>query len=147
MLGHDPRDGHPITKQFFGAFWVLFQGILYAATEYRRVKVFLQPGNHGRIKDRHFGRATIDKWDAYETMLYGTLQAAFRERPNVEFFQDETPYGEFEAFGRRGMYTHGDTVVPAGNPSKTLNMHAIESFIERTNSARAPEACRCSRWS
>jgi predicted phosphodiesterase len=139
MLGHDPRDGHPVTKQFFGAYSVLVQGILFAATQFKAVKVFCQPGNHGRIKDRHFGRATIDKWDAYETMLYGAIQAAFVKAPNVQFFQDETPWGEYEAFGRRGMYTHGDTVVPAGNPSKTLNMHAIESFIERTNSARAAE--------
>jgi len=81
---HDPRDAATITEQFGAAVYLLSQAVTTWAAAYKRVTVRCVPGNHGRNKRRHPDRATTQKWDSFENMIYFALKMAVATLPNVK---------------------------------------------------------------
>lgn len=127
-----------LTTQFAGTLSILGQAISYAAGQFKSVRVVCTPGNHGRnVGKSDKGRATNQKWDSYENMIYISLQLMMQSHKNVQFSIPEAPYLIFEVLGHKFFQTHGDTVVNVGNPGNALNMKSITNQINSINSSIA----------
>jgi hypothetical protein len=133
---HDLRTGAPMAEQFARALWVLSGALARFVEAFPRVTVFCTPGNHGRIKDRHPERATDEKWDSYENMLYEALRVRFSGVKSIKFHIPRTPFYQYEAFGMRGFITHGDTVINPGYPGRTINVQNVEKQVLKLSSAK-----------
>lgn len=132
---HDPRDGAELAEQVCRSIHILSQGIAYLASGYKKIRVRCATGNHGRNKARHEDRATFQKWDSHETILYYSLKQSCSALKNVEFFIPRTPYLAYDVFGQHIFATHGDTVFSVGNPGKQVNVSAIEKQVNRINAS------------
>lgn len=132
---YDQRDGAPLAQQCAAAIHLLTQAFLYLGTEFGRVRVRCNPGNHGRFKSRHLDRAVNQKWDAIETVIYFAVKAALKAAGavNVSVEIPQTPFYTWKAFDRYGFATHGDTVFNPGNPAKMLNVSEIRKQINSIN--------------
>lgn len=130
---HDPEAAAPLAEQFRRAMWNLDQALRFLASQFKRVTVFTSPGNHGRRKDRHPGRAVNQKWDGIENMLYGALQISLANVENLTMDIPLTPYYIYKAFDQKGFMTHGDTVVKAGNPGQSIRVDALRKNINEIN--------------
>jgi hypothetical protein len=109
----------------------------YLAVEFPRgVTIFCTPGNHGRNTARHRERATNQKWDSIETMIYVALKEAAAFLPNVKVVLDYQPEYYWNAFGSVGLGTHGDTVIQPGYPGKSINVEGISRQVDKINNAR-----------
>jgi hypothetical protein len=114
---HDPRDGDPLTEQFAASVHLLTQLIVFvSASGYQEVLVNFTPGNHGRNTARHQDRATNQKWDAIETMIYYAISKAVAHLPNVKVNLPYTPFVTYKVFEHNIFATHGDTVIKPGLP-------------------------------
>lgn len=129
-----------LTTQFSGTIDILAQGISFAAQHYKSVRVVCTPGNHGRAWHKSSkDRATVNKWDSYENMIYLALQKILEAKhKNVSFQIPESPYAILDIYGHKYFVTHGDTVVNVGNPGKSINMKSINEQINRANSQLLP---------
>ena len=132
---HDPRDGAELAEQICRAIHILSQGIGYLASGYKKVRVRCATGNHGRDKARHFSRATHQKWDSHETVIYYSLSQMVSKFPNIEFTLPRTPYVTYDVFGQRVFATHGDTVLNVGNPGEQIRIGKIEKQVNRINAS------------
>jgi UDP-2,3-diacylglucosamine pyrophosphatase LpxH len=127
FLEHDRADGFPLAEQFTASLRYLAQSIGYLASAYGRVELYLVPGNHGRNKLRHEGRATTQKWDSYETMLGVSLRAACSALANVTFHLTRAPAVVVPLFDHAALVTHGDTHVKIGDPDTRGALYEAES--------------------
>jgi len=132
---HDPRDAATITEQFSAAVFLLTQALTAWSATYKRVTARCVPGNHGRNKRRHPERATTQKWDSFENMIYFALKMAVATLPNVKVEIPYTPFYTYQAFDQQGFVTHGDTVLDAGFPSSTIDIKKIRNQINELNAA------------
>jgi hypothetical protein len=130
---HDPRDAATMTEQFGAAVHLLTQTVVQAASAFDKVTVRCVPGNHGRNKQRHPDRATTQKWDSFENMIYLAVKYAVATLPNVEIIIPYTPYYTYEAFDKIGFVTHGDTVLDVGFPSSTIDIKKIRNQVNEWN--------------
>ena len=134
---HDPRDGAPLAEQFAAAMHLLAQAFTYLANAgYRSVTVHCTPGNHGRNAARHSQRATNQKWDAIETMLYYSLSVAMSTVPNVKFDIPYRPFVTYSVLGHNFFVTHGDTVIKPGFPGTNIDVGGVRKQINEINAAR-----------
>jgi hypothetical protein len=134
---HDMRDGAPLAEQVAACIRILIQAMRYLAVEFPRgVTIFCTPGNHGRNTARHRERATNQKWDSIETMIYVALKEAAAFLPNVKVVLDYQPEYYWNAFGSVGLGTHGDTVIQPGYPGKSINVEGISRQVDKINNAR-----------
>ncbi len=134
---HDMRDGAPLAEQVAAAMRILIQALRFLAVQFPKgVTVFCTPGNHGRNTARHRERATNQKWDAIETMIYSALKEAAAFLPNVEVVLDYQPEYYWDMFGAVGLGTHGDTVIQPGYPGKSINVEGISRQVDKINNAR-----------
>lgn len=131
FLEHDRADGFPLTEQFTATLRYLAQSLAYLGSAYRVVDVWLVPGNHGRNKLRHPGRATTQKWDSYETCLGVSLRAACSRLENVRFHIARAPAVVVPLFDGAALLTHGDTELAIGDPD--TRGRAYESEANRIN--------------
>lgn len=132
FLGHDLRDGAPLAEQKI-VFWQYMRTfVAYCSAEFPRVRVECQPGNHGRDKMRHPGRATSSKWDSHEWSLYYGLSMMCRELVNVTFYTPRQAVSLVSLFDKTLLLTHGDTEVKLGDP----DTQAARNFtiVDRINS-------------
>lgn len=133
LLLWDYRDGAPLTEQkvvFQLAFEVF---IAECARAYPKVRVFCQPGNHGRDKVRHPGRATSSKWDSHETGMYYALSRACSNLKNVEWDIPFRAVGKIDLHGSWFLLSHGDTEIKLGDPdTKAKDNLAILDKINAT---------------
>lgn len=136
-LLHDPRGGAPRAEQICRAIHLLIQMIAYLSTQFRAIRVRCSSGNHGRNTSRHHDRAVNQKWDSDETILCYSLKAACSALKNVSFDIPLTPYGVYDNFGSKILYTHGDTVLNPGYPGRTINVKKLEEQINRINASLA----------
>jgi hypothetical protein len=135
QLGHQLRDGSPLTEQKC-IFWELFgQLIGVAAQQYPSVRVVCQPGNHGRDKVRHPGRATSRKWDGHEWEMYYGLRKQAAALENVTWQLDFRAVSVVDLYGSKLGVTHGDTEIKLGNPDTKATQNA--QSLDRINSTRA----------
>lgn len=126
LLLHDLRSGAPLAEQQ-AIFWKYFTAfIAYVAMAYKSVRVVCQPGNHGRNKLRHPGRATSSKWDSVEWTMYLALQSMCSELKNVTW---EIPFRALSVVDLHGQIlgvTHADTELKLGHP----DTKAKENFAQ-----------------
>lgn len=130
---HDARDGAPLSEQFAASLHILSQAVAFLSQEFKKVTVRTTPGNHGRNTARHHDRATNQKWDSIETMLYYALKQSLCHLKNVEVQVNYRPYYVYEAFGERTLVTHGDTVIRPGYPGKSINVGDVRKQINEFN--------------
>jgi hypothetical protein len=134
---HDMRDGLPLAEQVAAAIRILVQALRYLAVQFPcGVTVYCTPGNHGRNTARHRERATNQKWDSIETMIYVALKEAARYMPNVKVVLGYEPKYDFKMFGALGMGTHGDTVINPGYPNRSIDVAGISKQVNSINNAR-----------
>lgn len=141
MQGHlHPGDAAAHAEQMARCIHLLIQGIAYLAACYSKVTVECVPGNHGRNKNRHHDRATDQKWDAHETVIYYAVKSALSKLTNVVMNIPRTPFVMSEAFGAGMFGTHFDTVMDVGFAGKNVPTGAILSQINQMNSDWADNA-------
>ena len=135
---HDAREGTTLTSQFAAAVHYLLQLVMFVAAEYPQVDVYCVPGNHGRLKTRHWDRAVQQKWDSVETMIYAALRFAVAQSkvPNVNIHIGQRPYYIVEIFDKKGFITHGDTVLKPGYPGRSINVQGLYQQICKWNASR-----------
>lgn len=132
---HDQVDGAVLAEQISRAIHLLTQAVAQLAAHYPSIDVECTTGNHGRNLTRHFGRATVGKFDSNETVIYSAIKNACRHLTNVRFSIPLRPFGVYEDFGKKTFVTHGDTVLRPGNPGKSINTGGLEAQINRWNAS------------
>lgn len=132
---HDMRDGAVLAEQACRAIHILSQGIAHAAQSFKKVRVRCSTGNHGRNKSRHHERATYQKWDSIETIVYYAIKQACSNLSNVEFFIPKTQFFVYEVFGKKVYATHGDTALNVGYPGKAIRVEQVEGRVNKLNAA------------
>lgn len=116
QLLHDLRAGAPLAEQK-AIFWSYFREFIgQVAAAYPRVRVECQPGNHGRDKVRHPGRATSRKWDGHEWEMYIALREMCRGLQNVEWSIPFRAVSIIDVHGSKLGVTHADTEIKLGDP-------------------------------
>lgn len=148
LLQHDLRDGAPLTEQMV-VFWHLMrEGIGLLSASFPRVDVECQPGNHGRDKIRHPGRATSSKWDGHEWRMYYALSMMFSSVANVSFAIPLKAVSLVDLYGSTLAVTHGDTEVSLANPSTQHDRNVTE--LQRLAASglleRRPDAWFIGHW-
>lgn len=138
LLLHDMRDGAPLTEQAT-AFWkYLAAALAQWSRVYPSVHVECQPGNHGRNKLRHPGRATSSKWDGEETKLAIGLSLMCSNLANVTFggcgFEHFRAVSSVPLYGVNMLMTHGDTEIKLADPDTRAAHNANE--LAKVNSTR-----------
>ncbi len=131
---HDLRDGAPLAEQAAAAMHLLTQAIVFLCGHFKKVTVFCTPGNHGRNTTRHPERATCQKWDSIESMIYFALKTATAHIDNVEVQVPYTPFYTYKAFGMSGFATHGDSVIRPGYPNRAIDVEGVRKQINEINS-------------
>lgn len=135
---HDMRDGDPLTEQFAAAVHLLTQLIVFvSASGYQEVLVNFTPGNHGRNTARHRDRATNQKWDAIETMIYYAISKAVAHLPNIKVNLPYRPYVTYRVFDHNIFATHGDTVIKPGYPNQSINVADVRKQVNEINAKLA----------
>lgn len=132
---HKGGDIVRLAEQQCRSIHLLVQCIAQCAANFKRIRVRFATGNHGRMLQFHHDRATFQKWNSHETVVYYAVMQACANLKNVEFFLPKTPYVTFDLFGKRGIATHGDTVLKPGNPGKAIKTGSIEDQINRINAS------------
>ena len=131
----DPRDGNPLAQQCAAAIRLLAQAISFFSKHFPKVEVFTTTGNHGRNTARHRERATCQKWDSIEQIIYVALQEAARPLKNVTVHLEYQPYYTYAAFDKYGFVTHGDTVINPGYPGKSIDVLNVRKQINEINAS------------
>lgn len=134
QLGHQIGAGAPLAEQ--KAAWWMYTSRMIAefSAQFPQVNVTCQPGNHGRDKIRHPGRATWRKWDGHEFEMYFALERMCSNLKNVKF---TIPFRAVSAVDLHGAWlglTHGDTEVKLGHPDKAAEANARQ--LDKINSTR-----------
>lgn len=133
-LLHDLRDGAPLAEQKC-IFWRHFRSfIAHCAAQYPSVRVFCQPGNHGRDKVRHPGRATSRKWDGHEWEMYWALREMSSGLPTVKWQIDLRAVTVIDLYGASVGLSHGDTEIKLGDPDTRSVQNA--QALDRINATR-----------
>jgi hypothetical protein len=128
------RDGAPLAEQML-IFWKLMsQAVAYLATQFPRVRVVCRPGNHGRNKQRHPGRATSSKWDGHEWTMFYALSMMSTQLKNVTWDLDRSPIAKVDLFGAWLGVTHGDTEVKLGPPDTKASQNAL--ILDKINATK-----------
>lgn len=130
-LGHDQADGAPLAEQCAAFVRMMVDVVAHLAAAFPSVSVYCQSGNHGRNKLRHEGRATNQKWDSFESVLYQGIRAATAHLPTVEWHIPKAPVCVVPLFDRHLLLTHGDTELKIGPPSTKAN--TVEVAINKLN--------------
>jgi hypothetical protein len=131
LLGHDQADGAPLSEQCVAFTRFAADVIAYLAAAFPQVHVFCETGNHGRNKLRHEGRATNQKWDSTETVLYKFLERLFRDVGNVRFSIPKSQEIVIPLFDKHMLMTHGDTALKLGPPDTKAELY--EAALNRMN--------------
>lgn len=143
QLGHQIGAGAPLTEQK-AAFWMYFRSM---AAEFSRafpeVEWHCQPGNHGRDKQRHPGRATWRKWDGHEYECYFALAQMCSGLKNTTFSVPFKAVSKVNLHGSILGVTHGDTEVKLGHPDTAAEKNARQ--LDKMNSARLWD-CEFAAW-
>ena len=132
---HDPRDGKPLAQQVLSAMSYLGQALEFLAEHFPKVVVDCATGNHGRNTARHRERATNQKWDSIETMIYAGVRAYCRSLKNVSVRIVKRAYYSQDLFGVQGYFTHGDTNFDPGYPGKSINVAGMKAQSDDINGA------------
>ncbi len=128
-----PGDSAAQAEQMARCIHLLTQGLAYLAGCYSKVTAECEPGNHGRDKLVHHDRASDQKWNAHETVIYYAVKMALSRYPNITVNIPRTPMVMAEAFGVGMMGTHFDTLMKVGFAGKNVPTGAILDQINQMN--------------
>ena len=128
---HDPRDGAPLALQVDATMGYLAQAVRVVAGEFSEVDVWCSPGNHGRNQSRHHDRAVCQKFDSLENVMYAGMAQGLKHIPNVRVHLDRKPFYRYQVFDHVGFMTHGDTVIAAGFPGRSLNVEKVRAIVNK----------------
>jgi hypothetical protein len=131
---HDVRDGAPLAAQASAAIHYLTQGLAQLANSFSKVDVYCSTGNHGRFTSRHSSRATHQKWDSLEQVIYYAVSKVFSKSKNVSVHLNKNHYVMHDVLGHTVFATHGDTVMEVGSPNKVISVKGVEANISRISS-------------
>jgi hypothetical protein len=149
LLLHDLRDGAPLAEQK-AAFWSYAMAFIgQCAGAFPRVRIYFKPGNHGRDKVRHPGRATSRKWDGHEWEMGFALMMACSGLKNVVWEVDDRgsldrkPYSIIDLHGSNFLLTHADTEIKLGDPDTKAkeNFAALSSINSTLRYGKTFAAC------
>lgn len=132
---HDPTVGAPVAEQAARAIHLLTQFLAHLSNQFPEVNVIFQTGNHGRNTGRHHNRATNQKWDSIETIIYYAVKSSLRNNSNIKYNFPLMPYAVLEVFGKKMFITHGDTVLNLGYPGSNVNTKSLENQINKINAS------------
>ncbi len=132
---HDMRDGEPLAHQAAATIYYLVQTMTFLASNFKKVWIGMTPGNHGRFMDRHPKRATMEKFDSLENVVYFAVKMALKHYPNIEFHIPETPFYVDNCFGRYSFNTHGDTVLKIPMPGSAIDVRSIKNQMNEINAS------------
>lgn len=134
QLMHQIGAGAPLTEQK-AIFWhLLSRFVAEVARAYPEVHVECQPGNHGRDKVRHPGRATWRKWDGHEWEMYYALRQMCSGLKNTTWSLPFRAVSAIDLHGSTLGLTHADTEVKIGHPDGAAKTNARE--LAAINSSR-----------
>lgn len=134
MLLHDMRSGAPLAEQKT-IFWKLFLPFIsLIAAQYPSVHIECQPGNHGRDKLRHPGRATTSKWDSHEFSMYVALKMMCAGLKNVTWSIPFRAVSIVDLHGAKLGVTHADTELKLGDPDTKSRENAAS--LDKVNATR-----------
>lgn len=123
-----------ITYQINGTLSYYVQALNHLKAFYPKIRVYCQPGNHGRVQHKSSkDRATSQKYDSFENVIFYALSEKFVNDPKVEIYVPKAPYVDVMIQGHRIFGTHGDTLFETGNPGKAILTAKIENQINRIN--------------
>lgn len=134
QLGHQLGAGAPLAEQKAIAWMYLRRMIAEFSRAFPRVRVVCQPGNHGRDKQRHPGRATWRKWDGHEFEVYWALREMCSALRNVTFDIPFRAVSIVDLHGQNLLTTHADTEIELGHPDSAAEKNA--RALDRLNSTR-----------
>lgn len=120
LLLHDLRDGAPLVEQKVIAWRLLGQALALIAQNFPKVLVVYEPGNHGRDKARHPGRATSRKYDGHEWEIGYGLREMTRNLKNVTWQLGFRAVEIVDYYDQKLLVTHGDTEVKVGHPDRHI---------------------------
>lgn len=140
MLEHNDRDNAALAEQMVAVSYMLHLGIAYAASAYPGVEVWCEPGNHGRNKLRHPGRATSSKWDNHETAIYKLLALRCSPLKNVRFHIPRAPAVVLPLFDHNALITHGDSELKLKSPSASGGKKSWHDALDFVNAPITADA-------
>lgn len=114
------------------------QALQLLSSSYPSVHVVCEPGNHGRNKLIHEGRATSWKWDGIEWELYKILEMMSSDLTNVRWSVPKAPAVVVPVFNKNMLVTHGDTEMDLKDPDS--GGHTIEKEFNRINAGMVYKA-------
>jgi hypothetical protein len=132
LLGWNDQDNAPLAEQMVAFAQFGTSLVTYLAAAFPEVDVVCEPGNHGRNKLRHQGRATSSKWDSFETVLYQFIRMQCVKLENVRFDIPKAPNALVKLFDKHAVVTHGDTDHKLGSPGSKSS--TWEQAVDRMNS-------------
>ena len=135
LLGHQPEsDNAPLTEQMVAVSHMLFSITRYLSSAFPSVAVHCVPGNHGRNKLTHPGRATSSKWNSFETVCYAFVRAQCASLGNVTFNIPKAPAIVLQLFDKAALITHGDTELALKAPSASGGKNSWGQALSKMNS-------------
>ncbi len=134
QLLHQLGAGAPLAEQKAAVWMYLRALIAELSAAFQEVEVHFQPGNHGRDKVRHPGRATWRKWDGHEFEVGFALEQMCKGLLNVTWHQPFKAVSIVNLHGSNLGLTHGDTEVKMGHPDKASEQNARQ--LDRINATR-----------
>jgi len=133
LLMHDFRDGAPLVEQQCAFLKYMQSALGLIAQQFPSVRVICQPGNHGRNKLRHPGRATSSKWDGVEWGLYWSLKEMCSGLRNTTWDLGFRAVSIVDLHGSKLGLTHGDTEVKFVHPDKSDQNARIMDRVNSTH--------------
>jgi len=131
---HDMRDGAPLAAQTAAAIHYLSQTIEQLQVHFPVINIYTSTGNHGRFTSRHKDRATHQKWDSLEQVIYYSLSKVFEKRKGVTVHLNKSHFVCHSVLGHYVFATHGDTVLNVGSPNSSINVKGVEGIVSRVAS-------------
>lgn len=134
-----------LTTQTVGALHILVQAISFVASSFSRIDIHMTPGNHGRMMHKASrDRATANKWDSHENILFHSLALALKQHENIHCHIPLAPFAVYKIFDHHIFQTHGDTVIKIGNPGNAIKMQDMMHQINAINSSTIMKGNRIS---
>lgn len=97
--------------QIFNAASFLGEAVLTLLANFRTVRVYSVPGNHGRV-GKGKGRASVEYESAtnFDLILYEIMRGQLKDQDRLEWKQSEEWYEIIEIGDYRALLHHGDTI-------------------------------------
>ena len=133
-LMHENYYSASISEQCAAAISLLAQAIEILSHWFYNVNAYCVTGNHGRVLSKNKDRATDQKWDSYENIIYHSLKTCLRWRTNVNFTIPRSGFCVVPMGAHNLFLCHGDSIVGKGSaPGKNVRFDSFESLLNKIN--------------